>query len=280
MYRTSFMALVPWHTTDNYRAAYQTAEERLAGITERLRARGAQAGYGPFKFNGQCEPEVWINASHGYRYKWDAPAALASALKHGETGYWSFDDLEAFANGGGMIVRSAMWRLGFRHGKRNPTSWVRHGKDERDTYAEQQWRKKHAKSYSDLPPYEVRRLASLQTVPQGKMEMGRSFSLRANKGGLVYLALQVDPFAGCERAESVGAMGDQMRQRGHLAREQRGFLLEAANVHLGNHDALYLKCVQPDCTYTEFVWPSITTGDGLTTLLEDLEKRALPVMAP
>ena len=176
------------------------------------------------------------------------------------------DELEQFANGEGPVFARAMCVLGYRKHKKDPTRWARKRKDdERPQFNGQ-------KQIEEITGEELERLNQLWALPNESAGMSKTYDIQVGKRGLIYVALWANPFVGTT-AETMWMLGEQTRNRGHIAKQQDGFYIDAKNVKLGEQKGIYIKSIRPDESYAECVWPTQTPQEKIYDLADDLVSR-------
>ncbi len=264
--------LVVWEATEEFRQEYEQARTRFQDINKRLRERGFECEYlGSLRMDQNGNPEVWLNDNRplmAYKFCRDSKVAIRYALRHGDSGWWSLDELERFANREGRIIDHAMWDIGYRMSRSNPFKWARKGKnDEAPKMYNSQ------KNIADIITEEEKeRLNKLWVLPNERAGLGQTYGLEVGKRDLIYVALWANPFVGT-RAETMWQLGAQENDRGHIARQQNGFQLNARNVKLNGQEGIHIRAVKPDESYAECIWPIQTPKEKLYHLASDLVSR-------
>lgn len=262
--------LVIWENTEDFNREYEQAKSRFSGIRDRLYAKGFKCTYlGDLRMDGDGVPEVWLNDNRPLladRYCNNPDDAKKYALIHGDCGWWSLDELEQFANEGGPIFERAMWDLGYRRAKKDPTKWARKIKEEKFSSPNAQ------SQIEKIVGEESSRLSQLQVFQNEWGGMGETYNIRVGKNGLIYVALYANPFVGTT-AETLWQLSEQVRNRGHIAKQQGGFYIDARNVLLEEKKGVHIKAVKPDANYTECVWPVQIPTRKIYDLAEDLVSR-------
>ena len=273
-------ALIVWEQTEEFKREIQEAEKRFVNIRKKLFARGFECTYlGSLRMNKDCEPEIWLNDNRNiYKDNWTLEEAIAEALEHGDTGWWTLDELEQFVEGKGPIFEEAMWNLGFRRHKKNPNKWAR--RNPRDRYNpneygdphSRRWEQKHKIEYLEPTKGELERLNQLLVLPNEDAGLNKTYWIQVNKRGLIYVELQVNPFS-AKRTEDLGWFDEMLRNRGHIAKQQNGFYIEARNITLGKEKGVYIKAIRPDNSFIECVWPHQIPQPKIYDLADDLVSR-------
>lgn len=266
--KTSF-PLLTWNQTKEFKQEYQQSAQRFEDLNNKLRSRNFVCTYlGSLRMNSDGYPEVWLNSNMPYAaHRCKNPEnAKQYALRHGDVGWWSLDKLEQFVESQGPIFESAMWGLGYRRNKRDQTKWSRKRKED-------QWPlPQEKKSIEEITGEELTRLTPLWVLPNEGSVMGKTYDLKVGKRGMIYIALFANPFAG-HTFETMGEITMQLMDRGHLAKQQKGFDLKAKNIKLGEQEGIYIKALKPDQSYAECVWPIKLPKEKLYNLAADLVSR-------
>lgn len=279
--------LIVWEGTEEFKREYEEAKKRFQDIAKRLYARGFTCTFlGDLRLDNNCNPEVWLNDNRNiYKYDWKTEEAIEHAKIHGNCRWWSLDYLYQFVNGDGPIFEEAMWRLGFRRHKINPEKWARlEGELKRYTspLSDKLWQERNGKTYTEISGQEAERLSNLLIMPNESAGIGRTYTISANKRGMIYIELWANPFVGTT-AETMYLLGEQMSQRGHIAKQQQGFEIESTNVRLNVKgdfvipekavEVVYSKLIKPDKTVRECLLPSTIPQDKLYDLADNLVAR-------
>jgi len=283
--------LIVWETTEGFKKEYEEAKQRYHELSKRLFGRGFNCTYiGNLRMDGDGYPEVWLNDNHDiFRSNWSLDAAVKEALEHGNSGWWNLDEIEQFIGGKGFIFETAMWDIGFRRHKKDPTKWARRNSKDRcdpEEYGNpghQRWDIKYKKEYETISGEELNRLNKLFVLPNGNNGLGGTYDISVGKRGLIYVCLQANPFVGTT-AETLWMLGAQERNQGHINKEQNGFYIEARNI-LTRGDiegiikegvpvkGVHIKAVKPDKSYAECVWPAQIPSQKIYDLASDLVSR-------
>ncbi len=191
--------------------------------------------------------------------------ALEAALRYGDGGWWTLAEFEQFINGpGGPILEAAIWGYGFRPHKTKPGQWARKGKeDERKIFWGQ------ALEWPDTPEKEWNRLKPFWVLPNEWAGADKTYGIRVNKQGRIYVCLVVNPF-GAARTEDLGELSERLRNRGHLAIKQDGFYLQAKNIQFGGEKGIHILAIKPDESCVECVWPQRTPQPNIYPLAANL----------
>lgn len=265
--------LIVWEHTDEFKKEYEEASKRFESIRERLFSRGFGCTFlGDLRMDGDGYPEVWLNDNHNiYRNKWSLEEAMQEALKHGDTGWWNLDELEQFIDCKGFIFEEAMYELGFRRHKTKPEKWARKEKNDQNPHT-RRWDIKYKIEHYETSPDELERLNKLWVIPNQSAGLNRTYSIEVGKRGMIYVFLEVNPFS-ATRCEDLGRFGEMLRNRGHIARNQNGFYIDAKNVKLGEEEGIYLKAIRQNQNYVECIWPTQTPNQKIYDLADDLVSR-------
>ncbi len=270
-----------WEGTQDYREQFEKSKERFSGIKERLWKRDFTCTYlGDLRFDINAEPEVWFNDNTplgAYRYCKTPDHAKRIALKHGRSGWWRLDDLDKFADKEGPIFEEAMWNLGYRRRKRDNSQWAKRTKndgveDSRKVYLNERFVKK----YMELGNEELERLNQLWVMSNDSAGLSKTYNIQAGRTGMIHIALWANPFVGTS-AETLHLLGEQINNRGHIAKQQQGFYMHAVNVRLRGEEGVYVKAANPDESSIECIWPSQIPSDSIYDLFNGFIDRVLPV---
>ena len=267
--------LMVWEATGEYREEYEKAQERFENIRERLYKKNFECtALFSLQFDINGYPEVWLNSSSGgYRGKWTVEEAISHAVRHGDTGWWSLDELEQFVHGKGPIFEEGMWELGFRRHKLNPEKWARlesKEKGEGSLLRQKRWHEKNDRIYGTVSDDKAKELIDLLTLPNEFVGLGKTYSIQVGKRGMVYIELEANPFAGTT-TETLYILGNQLSNKGHIATWQDGYHLNAANLKLGKKDVVYIEAMTSDKkSNVERVWPSQIAAEKIYDLADDL----------
>jgi len=263
--------LIVWENTAEYKQEYEQAGQRFDDIEKRLRARGFRCTMiGDLTINSDGVPEVWLNenrplmADRACRKPEDA---IECSLAHGDTGWWSLDDLEQFVQGRGFLFKSAMWDLGYRRSKVKPTKWARKNKGDKEPQRDAQ------RQVEATTGRELERLSKLWVMPNENAGLDNTFALSVGKKELIYIRLEFNPFYGGPAEGLSSYYGPRMRARGHIAKQQDGFYIEPREVLLGEQRGIYVRAVKPDASRVECVWPVRVPKIKLHDLAADLVSR-------
>ncbi|MDD2696688.1 MAG: hypothetical protein PHE52_00820 [Candidatus Pacebacteria bacterium] len=275
-------ALIIWEATEEFKKEYEAAEKRFGDIYRRLDQRGFDCTYlGSLRFNLNGYPEVWLNDNMPLmvdRWCKNAKDALGYALKHGESRWWNLDILEQFVAGKGPMVVAAMWELGYRKSKLDHNKWARvtaADKEKKERPTDALWDEEHAMNYLQLSSTDEERLKPLIVLPNDNSAgLNKTFIIGVGTRGFIYAYLSVNPFFAV-RTEQLDEFGAMLAARGHIAKDQVKFTIEARNVKLGDQDMVYLKAMKPEGGFTECVWPTVTPAEKIYDLAADLVSRVL-----
>lgn len=95
-------------------------------------------------------------------------------------------------------------------------------------------------------------------------KLGRGYSLKVDKKGLIFVSFDANPFFGA--AEQIGRFAEELRDRGHLNREQNGFVIEARNIRIGKEYAIHVKAIKVDGSVVECLLPTAIASGELYNL--------------
>ena len=259
-----------WEGTEDFKREYERAKAKFDDIGNKLHKRGFRCGYlGGLRMNGDGEPEVWLNDSTSLRARrqckgWEDAKRIA--LEHGRSGYWNLKELEQFAIEGGPILADAMWNLGYRRAKKDRAKWARIAKGDRAPQRVQE-------QIEEIEGEELERLNRLWVLPNQSAGLDRTYEIGAGARGLIFINLLYNPFYGGPAEGLDSYYGPRMSNRGHVAKQQNGFQIEAKDVRLGEQQGVYIKAIRPDASYAECVWPIQTPTERIYDLADDLVAR-------
>jgi len=290
-------ALIVWEQTEEFKKFLDEAEQKRKKLVRVWEEKyGGDSYVGPVEPNmsEEGEPVFWINdlgSFHTGRFyekkrKWSAQEALRNSLKYGNCGWWTLSDLEQLIEGRGPLLESAMRDCGFRPHKRNPNRWVRidEGQEKKEwgknkEELKKKYKEEEEKGWSTVFGEELERLNQMWVLANEWAGLNKTYSIEVNKKGLIYVCLEVSPFS-ARRTEDLGWFGEMLRNRGHIARQQNGFYIEAKNIKLGQEKGIYIKAIRPDNSYIECVWPHHTPQPKIYDLADDLVLRVNRVLTP
>ncbi|MBI4993704.1 hypothetical protein HZC33_01970 [Candidatus Wolfebacteria bacterium] len=265
--------LVIYQNTEEYKKLFEEANSKFRNILFKVKAEGFKCTFiGDLRLNKNGQFEFWLNSNMPYIRRCSIDEAIKYAKKHGYFGWWSNYHFELFSLGYGPIVAYAMERLGFRKHKKDSSRWARARKEEKNQAA----CLKDEAIYLSLSEKEAERLKNLIIFPNNNVGLDKTFSLIVGEGGMIYIALDVNPFGGLS-AETMGSWGSLFTRRGHLAKQQDGFSIEAFNIKLDEEKMIYIRCVRLDGSIFECVWPTKIPwqgNNGLYDLVSDLAQKA------
>jgi len=274
------LALTVWEHTPEFQKELDSAINKFSDISDRLYQRGFTSTYlGNLRLDMNGNPEAWLNENRPYfRSKLSVEDAKKFAVKYGDTGWWNLDELEEFIYGKGPMFENAMWDMGFRIHKTNPNKWTR--RNSKDKYNSNEfgdshkkmWHEKHDKIYLDLSDEQLVFLNNLWVLPNEFAGVSKTYNIRVDKRGMIYVELQVNPFAGIS-AETLHVLSEQIINRGHIAKQQEGFHIDAWNVKFTDGDGVYIKAISSDKNYAECIWPSQIPIENIYGLADDLVVR-------
>jgi hypothetical protein len=267
--------LIVWEGTEGCKAEYRKAGERFNDIKKRLYSKGFSCTYlGDLRMDDDGYPEVWLNDNLPLRAEdccKKPEDAFQYALKHGDCGWWSMDELEQLMQGQGPIFEGAMWDLGYRKSKADQTKWARKKKDDKSPS------NRVPKKIETITGEELERLNGLWAMQNESAGMSKTYLLDVGSRGMIYIELWANPFAG-STSETLWMFGAEQRARGHIAAQQDRFLIEAKNVRLREQEGIYIKAIKPDNNYSELVWPSMIPTGKLYDLADDLVSRVNKIL--
>lgn len=159
---------------------------------------------------------------------------------------------------------------GFRPHKKIVGGWARadrkYREEESAKRAAEIDREYHEK-WPILSEEESQRLSGLWLAPNNFLGMGKSYNASAGRNGLIHISLAVNPFSPI-RTEDLGRHAQDLATRGHLAREQDGFVIEASNFRAGDEKGIYIKATKDDGSHAECVWPTTFPAEDIWELAE------------
>jgi len=282
--------LIIWEQTEEFKKLLDEAEQKRKELVRKWKEKyGGDAYVGPVELNmsEDGEPIFWINnfgsfhtgRFYGKKRKWSAEEALQNALKYGDTSWCTLTELKLLIVGKGPLLKRAMRDCGFRPSKRNPNRWVRitpsEEKKEREEYQknwEKEYKEEELRRWPPVFGKELEKLNQLWVLPNEWAGLNRTYRIQVNKKGLIYVYLEVNPFS-ATRTEDLDWFGRMLRNRGHIAKQQNGFYIEARNITLGKEKGVYIKAMMPDNSFIECVWPHQIPQPKIYDLAEDLVSR-------
>lgn len=121
--------LVSHQSTQEYKDESKLVQGRIEAAQTALSQRGFKGSLGGIKFSEEGDFLTWLNGSHSYiRKPIPLGTALNIALTHGNTGWWTLEEVEHFASNGyskSRLFEGAMIDLGFRRSKKYWLGWKR-----------------------------------------------------------------------------------------------------------------------------------------------------------
>lgn len=278
--------LVIWQKTDEFKKEYEQAKDRFSTVAKRLGDSGFRATYlGDLQFSDDGYPIVWLNSSRtsttgyssrDYRMPPTAEEAIRAAKLAGDTGWWTIDALEQLLDGKGPVFERAMFDMGYRRSKTNSNVWAKFSstKEYKETRAAKIQEVNEAEDalWTPMENEEFKRLNRLWALPNEWVGLNKTYGFKVGQRGFIHVHLQYNPFM-ASSAEQLPILGEYQRQRGHFAKQQDGFQIEAHNVRLGKERGIQIKANKPDQTYVECVWPTQLPLEKLRDLASDLVAR-------
>jgi hypothetical protein len=273
-------SLIVWEQTEECKKEFEEAKKRLEHLSKEWKEKYVGDSYiGRVQFDASGYPEFWINdfgsfhtgRFYGQKKNWSPQEALQSALRWGDDGWWHLDDLEKLINGEGPLLEEAMFDCGFRRHKKDPNQWARVKKNDEDPY-KKRWEERFGKEYKEISKEELERLTQLRVLPNESAGLDRTYSLMVGKRGMIYASLMVNPF-GATRTEDLPRFAELLSNRGHIAKNQNGFQIDASNVKLQEQEGIYIKAIKPSQSYIECVWPTTIPQPKIYDLADDLASR-------
>lgn len=239
-----------WERTEEFQEVLAGLNDRLQRAKTRLYGRGfTGTSFGDVRITPSGNLAAWLNCGRPYaRRRPDADSALESALRYGTTGYWEVKDVEEFAKGEGVILEKAMHDLGFRRHKKIRGKWSRRSKEEC-----------FPSSYEapETLGEEARRLIVEPNVKPGER---KTYWASGDEYG-IFVQFNVSPFMATS-FEQMEHQGRLQRIRGHIARKQEGFTLEARTVSIDEERFVHVKSVRADGYETQCLWPSVIPAES------------------
>jgi hypothetical protein len=263
-----------WEQTEEFAQLFVKAEMRFEEIRKKLIARGLEYTYlGDLRFDSNGVPKAWLNSNVPLEERIKTPGksrAAELALRYGTYNWWSLDALEDFISGKGPVMEATMLKLGYRKSKRG-AGWAKAAKEEiaSDFVGQRLWHEENDRVY-DIPSAEEEiRLKKLAAAGNASPELDETCEIVAASNGLIYFELQVNPFE--SEPECLNA---RLKRRGHIAREQIGFSIEAKNILLEIGRMVYVKAKRDDGSFAESVWPTVIPFSQIYDLADELVLRA------
>ncbi len=262
---TKRFPLVFWQETDQFKELFAKEVARLQTANKNWFASGGKCTYsGTLQCSENGTFEFWLNdnASWALRESLNAKEAVSYAIKHGTTGWWPILALEELILGKGDLFEKAMWEGGFRRHKNKPDQWARKNKNDK-------WTSKSEKTTYELivkESDEAIRLLSIITIPNAKFEYGSTMSFVVGTNGMIHGQLNVNPFGGTT-AESMPAWMSGFNVRGHINREQDGFIIEAKNIQIGEEKYIHV-ITKGNASVSECLWPTIIGRSDVKNIAE------------
>lgn len=266
--------LILWEQTADYAQKLKEAQDRFVVIRGEVAKRQITGFFPDVTFTSNGIPVVWANAGTPYFEirGLSADQALKSAKKHGHTGYWDTEDLEAYVKGEGIIIDMEMDELGFRPHKKDLSKWAKKQKGDEFGERHAHWEKLYGTDVHIPEPDEQARLRDLMDVPNAQTRLDYTYSVNVGRTGLIYIAKDFNPFGTLQK------FAVDRVQNAHIARDQEGFLIEARNVSLSRrknnrHDAVHIRAEKDNGHTVEVVWPATASSSAavvdLAVILRD-----------
>ena len=257
--------LIIWQETKEFQQEYEQVKKRFGTIAERLSSIGFKCTFlGNLSMNIDGNPQVWLNDNKPcYRY-YKIEDVIKTALRHGDSGWWTLDELEQFIDLKGPIFESAMWDLGYKKNKIDSIKWVQHRKnDQRPQFNRQN-------QIEEITRKELERLNELWVLKNKDSESyGIDKYLGVGARGLIYTSLRNPLTVNCIEY-SCPLKTIFSYDEGHIAKQQAGFYIDAKNVLLSGQKGIHVKAVKPDKNYVECIWPVQIPKKELFYLAENL----------
>jgi hypothetical protein len=161
-----------------------------------------------------------------------------------------------------------MWELGYRRSKKDSSAWAQRkkGDDNLNPY-EIYWDNRFGIKFKHLTAEETERLDRLWVMQNENAGISKTYDIVAGKNGMIYVALWANPFVG-HSAETMWQLTEQTNNRGHIAKQQEGFSLEAQNILIKEQKGVYIKATYFDGSSREYVWPSVIPNEKILDLLD------------
>lgn len=273
--------LIVWEHTQEAQKELEQAGKIYNKMIRKLDRQGFQCIYmGDLRFDNNCEPEIFINScmpSYAKKRIKTARDALDYALKYGSGGWWNLNELDAFSRGMSIILNEAMWDLGYRKNKVNNMKWSRKtAEDKRNPARTIRWNDKFKKEFFRLDKEERARLENLDIILNSSAGSNNTYSLSVCKRDMIYVELKVNPFS-ASKTEDFGWLSHMLNNRGHIAKQQESFCIDAKNVRLKDEEKIYIKAIKPDKKFAEVIWPTAMPADRIYDLADDLVSKVAKV---
>lgn len=167
-------------------------------------------------------------------------------------------------------MEATMLKLGYRKSRRG-ASWVKAAKDEiaSDFVGQRLWHEENDRVYGIPSAEEEARLKKLIAAENASPELDETCEIVAVSNGLIYFELQANPFE-----SELECLDARLKRRGHIAREQAGFSIEAKNILLEIGRMVYIKIRRNDGSFAESVWPTVIAFPQIYDLADELALKA------
>lgn len=274
--------LIAWQKTPAFVELYEAAVKRLEEIRIRLNKRGFQCVYlGSVRPADEGSFEAWLNPhSYIHENRDSLESVKVTAAKLGNCGWWSLDELDNFASADyekSRIFESAMWSMNYRRSEVK-AGWARRHKNDMQPQRHEGIKPRFVTSQEFDAQY-----LPLLVMRQGKLTYSVSFWLSCSKSGMIFAALDVNPFGGTT-AVSMSAWAQQFNVRGHLNTQQEGFTLTSELIEVGQDELttryLLVTAALPDGSSVQQVWPTqLSNEDQLVWLAYHIKAAVLKKLA-
>ena len=220
---------------------------------------------------------MWLNSSRPYiRKPMPLETALNTALTYGSTGWWTIEELEHFASPEyqkSRVFEDAMIELDFKRSEKYHRGW----------------KKIKRRELVSLPPrlaIQPRIITSEEFQAQYQdllvggncpVELGQSFRIRPTKQGILYIGIDVNPFAG-HTTETLHLLTRQLQMHGHLAIQQKEFTIKGELIQIENkkpEEYVIITVTKENGKIIQIVWPArVENGQSVDRLLQNLLDKA------
>ncbi len=273
MTTTNRFPLILWDETEEYKTEYQAACERFKTLYQKLLDRGFRCTFlGDLKYDQNGDVQVWLNSNPSlYRSDWTAQIAQEKALIHGDTGWWSLDELADFVDGHGLMFECAMWDFGWRRNKLDQTKWTKLSAKEKDKTcpAKITAREEKNKHLFLMMIGRIPQWRKLMVLPNSSAGMNRTYNIRVTTKGMIFIYLWYNSFT-ASSTEQMGILSVMANKRALIAANQNDFVVKAFNAKLDEQDVIYIKFMRNDKCILEFIWPSQISACHINQLFDDL----------
>ena len=101
-----------------------------------------------------------------------------------------------------------------------------------------------------------------------------TIDIKVQPSGMIFAYLRVNPFGGSS-AESMPAWLAQFRVRGHIAKAQNGYTIEAENIKISGEEFIHIK-TNGNSRTKECLWPTSVCREDFITLAEIFAEGKVP----